>query len=94
MSFMVINGSEMIRSNPPTSSIEASCSRGFSWSMRCRYSDMGNVRALTLHKGEITLCSDQGIYASKKDYPHVADRCLCYHVLSQSLSDKHVLPQK
>ncbi len=65
MSFMVVNGSEMIRYNPSTSSIEASSSRGSSWSMRCRCSDMGNVRALTLHKGEIILCSDQGIYASK-----------------------------
>ena len=33
--------------------------------MRCRCSDMGNVRALTLHKGEIILCSDQGIYVAK-----------------------------
>ena len=65
MSFMVVNGSEMIRYNPSTASIEASTSRGFLWSMRCRCSDMGNVRALTQHKGEIILCSDQGIYASK-----------------------------
>ena len=65
MSLMVVNGSEMIRYNPSTSSIEASSSRGCSWSMRCRCSDMGNVRALTLHKGEIILCSDQGIYVSK-----------------------------
>jgi hypothetical protein len=26
---------------------------------------MGNVRALTMHKGELILCSDQGIYVSK-----------------------------
>jgi hypothetical protein len=26
---------------------------------------MGNVRALTMHKGEVILCSDQGIYFSK-----------------------------
>ena len=64
MSLMVVNGSEMIRYNPSTSAIEASSSRGFSWSMRYRSSGMGNVRALTLHKGEIILCSDQGIYAS------------------------------
>ena len=25
---------------------------------------MGNVRAMTMHKGEVILCSDQGIYAS------------------------------
>lgn len=65
MSFMVTNGSEMIRYNPSANAIEASNSRGFSWSMRCRCSGMGNVRALTLHKGEIILCSDQGIYFSK-----------------------------
>lgn len=65
MSLMVVNGSEMIRYNPETSSIEASNSRGFSWSMRYRCPDMGNVRALTQHKGEIILCSDQGIYFSK-----------------------------
>ena len=33
--------------------------------MRYRCSGMGNVRALTLHKGEIILCSDKGIYISK-----------------------------
>ena len=33
--------------------------------MRYRCSDMGNIRALTLHKGEIILCSDKGIYVSK-----------------------------
>ena len=65
MSLMVVNGSELIRYNPSTSSIEASNSRGFSWSMRYRCSDMGNIRALTLHKGEIILCSDKGIYVSK-----------------------------
>ena len=26
---------------------------------------MGKVRAMTMHKGEVILCSDQGIYASK-----------------------------
>jgi hypothetical protein len=26
---------------------------------------MGNIRALTMHKGEIILCSDQGIYFSR-----------------------------
>ena len=65
MSLIVSNGSEMIRYNPSANAIEASNSRGFSWSMRCRCSGMGNVRALTLHKGEIILCSDQGIYFSK-----------------------------
>lgn len=65
MSLMVTNGSEMIRYNPSTRSIEYSNSRGFSWFMRCRCSDMGKVRALTFHKGEIILCSDQGIYVSK-----------------------------
>ena len=33
--------------------------------MRYRCSNMGNVRALTMHKGEVILCSDQGIYVSK-----------------------------
>ena len=65
MSLMVTNGSEMIRYNPSTSSIEYSNSRGLSWMMRCRCSNMGHVRALTLHKGEVILCSDQGIYVSK-----------------------------
>ena len=65
MSLMVTHGSEMIRYNPSTSSIEYSNSRGLSWSMRYRCSDMGNVRALTMHKGEVILCSDQGIYFSK-----------------------------
>ena len=65
MSLIVSDGSEMIRYNPATGSIEASKSRGLSWSMRYRCSGMGNVRALTMHKGEILLCSDQGIYASK-----------------------------
>ena len=70
MSLMVVNGSELIRYNPSTSSIEASNSRGFSWSMRYRCSDMGNIRALTLHKGEIILCSDKGIYVSKSQERH------------------------
>lgn len=65
MSLIVVNGSEMIRYNPSTLSIEASNSEGFSWSMRYRCSNMGRVRALTLHKGEIILCSDQGIHFSK-----------------------------
>lgn len=65
MSLMVVKGSEMIRYNPSTTTIEASSSSGLSWSMRYRCSGMGNVRALTLHKGEIILCSDQGIYFSK-----------------------------
>ena len=65
MSLMVSDGSEMIRYNPSTASIEASNSKGISWSMRYRCSGMGNVRALTMHKGEIILCSDQGIYFSK-----------------------------
>ena len=65
MSLIVFDGSEMIRYNPSTTSIEASNSRGISWFMRYRCSGMGNVRALTLHKGEIILCSDQGIYCSK-----------------------------
>ena len=65
MSLMVTNGSEMIRYNPSTSSIEYSNSRGFSWFMRCRCSNIGKVRAMTMHKGEVILCSDQGIYASK-----------------------------
>jgi hypothetical protein len=65
MSLMVSNGSEMIRYNPSANAIEASSSNGFSWSMRYRCSGMGNIRALTMHKGEIILCSDQGIYVSK-----------------------------
>ncbi len=65
MSLIVFDGSEMIRYNPSTASIEASNSRGISWFMRYRCSGMGNVRALTMHKGEIILCSDQGIYVSK-----------------------------
>ena len=65
MSLMVTNGSEMIRYNPSSSSIEYSNTRGFSWMMRYRCSNMGNVRALTMHKGEVILCSDQGIYFSK-----------------------------
>jgi len=65
MSLIVSNGSEMIRYNPSTASIEASNSRGISWFMRYRCSGMGNIRALTMHKGEIILCSDQGIYFSK-----------------------------
>ncbi len=64
MSLMVSDGSEMIRYNPSSVSIEASNSRGISWSMRYRCSGMGHVRALTKHKGEIILCSDQGIYFS------------------------------
>ena len=64
MSLMVTNGSEMIRYNPSTSSIEYSNSKGYSWFMRYRCSGMGNVRAMTMHKGEVILCSDQGIYAS------------------------------
>ena len=65
MSLMVFDGSEMIRYNPSENAIEASNTRGFSWSMRYRCSGMGNIRALTMHKGEIILCSDQGIYFSK-----------------------------
>ena len=65
MSLIVSDGSEMIRYNPSTASIEASNTRGFSWSMRYRCSGMGNIRALTMHKGELILCSDQGIYVSK-----------------------------
>ena len=65
MSLMVVNGSEMIRYNLSENAIEASNTRGFSWMMRYRCSDMGNIRALTMHKGEIILCSDQGIYFSK-----------------------------
>ena len=53
MSLMVTNGSEMIRYNPSSSSIEYSNTRGLSWMMRCRCSDMGSVRALTMHKGEL-----------------------------------------
>ena len=53
MSLMVSDGSEMIRYNPSTASIEVSNSRGISWSMRCRCSDMGKVCAMTLHKGEV-----------------------------------------
>ena len=65
MSLVVFDGSEMIRYNSSTASIEASNSRGVPWSMRYRCSGMGNIRALTLHKGEIILCSDQGFYVSK-----------------------------
>lgn len=36
MSLMVVNGSEMIRYNPSANAIEASNTRGFSWSMRHR----------------------------------------------------------
>ena len=65
MSLMVVNGSETIRYNPSANAIEASNTIGFSWSMRYRCSGMGNIRALTMHNGEIILCSDQGIYFSK-----------------------------
>lgn len=65
MSLMVVNGSEMIRYNPSTSSIEVSTSGGVSWFMRYRCSGMGNVRAMTLHEGDIYLCSDQGVYISQ-----------------------------
>ena len=41
MSLIVSDGSEMIRYNPSTASIEASNSRGISWSMRYRCSGMG-----------------------------------------------------
>lgn len=64
MSLMVSDGSEMIRYNPSANAIEASHTRGFSWMMRYRCSGMGKIRALTMHKGEIILCSDQGIYFS------------------------------
>ena len=57
MPLMVTTGSEMIRYNPSANAIEASSSKGFSWSMRYRCSGMGNIRALTMHKGEIILCS-------------------------------------
>ena len=33
--------------------------------MRYRCSNMGNIRAITLHKGEIIICSDRGLYSSK-----------------------------
>ena len=65
MSLMVVCGSELIRYNPSANAIEATSSKGFSWSMRYRCSGMGNIRALTMHNGEIILCSDQGIYFSK-----------------------------
>lgn len=65
MSLMVSDGYEMIRYNPSANAIEAPSSNGFSWMMRYRCSGMGNIRALTMHKGEIILCSDQGIYFSK-----------------------------
>ena len=65
MSLIASNGSEMIRYNPSANAIEASNTRGFSWMMRYRCSGMGNIRALTMHKGELILCSDQGIYVSK-----------------------------
>lgn len=65
MSLMITNGSEMIRYNPSTSTIEYSNSKGYSWFMRYSCSNMGKVRAMTLHKGEVILCSDLGIYASK-----------------------------
>ena len=52
MSLMVSDGSEMIRYNPSTASIEASNSRGISWSMRYRCSNSeGDIRKK--NEGEI-----------------------------------------
>lgn len=62
---MVSTGSELIRYNPSTTSIESSKSKGFSWSHLCNCSNMGKVYALTFHKGEIILSSEQGVYSSK-----------------------------
>ena len=70
MSLMVVNGSEMIRYNPATNAIEASNTRGFSWSMRYGWSSKGKMRALALHDGEIILCSDQGIFVSSQCILH------------------------
>ena len=52
MSLMVVNGSEMIRYNPSTNAIEASNTRGFSWSMRHR-----QVASAGLSEGKVSGCS-------------------------------------
>ena len=64
MSLMVLNGQEMVRYNPTANTIEYS-NRGTTWFKRCNCSGMGTIRALTMHKGEILLCSDRGVYFSK-----------------------------
>ena len=64
MSLMAMAGSEMIRYNPSSNSIESSTNRGMTWFKRVSCSGMGRIRALVSHKGELVLCSDQGIYFS------------------------------
>ena len=60
MSLLVSNGTELIRYNTSSADIEFSNNRGMTWFVRSHGRDMGNVRAMTLHKGEIILCSDIG----------------------------------
>ena len=62
-----MNGSEMIRYNPSSDVIEFSKSKGLCWFNRGGRLRIGRVRALTLHKGELILCSDQGVYFSKSN---------------------------
>ena len=62
MSLLVSNGTELIRYNTSSADIEFSNNRGMTWFVRSHGRDMGNVRAMTLHKGEIILCSDRGIF--------------------------------
>ena len=67
MSLLVSNGTELIRYNTSSADIEFSNNRGMTWFVRSHGRDMGNVRAMTLHKGEIILCSDRGIFYSQND---------------------------
>ena len=60
MSLMISDGSEMIRYNPSTASIEASNSRGFSWSMRYRCSGIGNELIATTSDGHVYASSSGG----------------------------------
>lgn len=62
---MVFNGSEMVRYNSLANAIEFSNNQGMTWFKRSGCSGMGKVRALTMHKGEILLCSDRGVYFSQ-----------------------------
>ena len=65
MSLMAMCGSEMVRYNPSSNTIESSSNRGMTWFKRVSCSGMGRIRSLVSHKGELVLCSNQGIYFSK-----------------------------
>ena len=65
MSLVVASGSELIRYNPSKNAIEVSKSRGMTWFKLRDCSGMGNVRALTEHKGKLLLCSSEGVYCSE-----------------------------